>query len=365
MLFAATIVVLAGCGGNGRTVVNAHTAVLRAGDLPRGYREGDDTVCGTASATEGDWVQLESLFLSALPSACIIELNRVWATPGPYPPGITSAAYVFHDTTAAERAFRDRNELLSYTASLDTKESEDAKLGDEARLVRGRGLNDPAAAVVWRSGDIVAVLAVEPADESAAVALAKKQQRRIEGTAPPPRRVDEVELELDDPSLDLPVYWLGRSFHPAGGLPELTLEEATVLGTGPGDTVKLDYGGAAEGRAVHLTLDLWEPERWKRFRRTVLGRLVWDSPCARITTVQLPDGHAEIFEGYGTPRPLTSPCPTRPPDRVLAHVYLAGVVVAVNMPYCYACAAPFATENPFETVAGMTAVARGLERRTS
>jgi hypothetical protein len=25
-----------------------------------------------------------------------------------------------------------------------------------------------------------------------------------------------------------------------------------------------------------LTLDSWEPEAWERFRRTLLGRLVWD-----------------------------------------------------------------------------------------
>lgn len=152
-------------------------------------------------------------------------------------------------------------------------------------------------------------------------------------------------------------------FDPGGGLPRLTLQEAVVLGTGPGNAVKLDYAGAANNRFVGLTLDLWEPASWLRFRRTRLGRLVWDSPCARKTVVQLPDGHAEIYAGYGVPRPVEPPCPVKPLDRVLAHVYLNGVVVAVNMPYCYACAAGPPVRSPFETVAGMTAIARGLELR--
>jgi hypothetical protein len=159
------------------------------------------------------------------------------------------------------------------------------------------------------------------------------------------------------------VYWFGRSFDAPGPLPKLRLAAATVLGTGPGDAVKLDYGGTTHGRVVGVTLDLWEPAAWARFKRTRLGRLVWDSPCAHETTVRLASGHAEIFAGYGASRPLARPCPATPPDRVLAHVYLPGVVVAVDMPYCYACAQAPSVRDPFETVAGMTAVARSLERR--
>jgi hypothetical protein len=48
---------------------------------------------------------------------------------------------------------------------------------------------------------------------------------------------------------------------------------------------------------------------------------------------------------------------------VLAHVYLRGMVVAVDMPYCYGCAGPPVLRNPYETVAGMTAIAKGLRVR--
>ena len=334
-------------------------AVLRASDLPRGYQEGDDTSCGTALTTEGNDAKLDSLFLKERPKACVVELERVWAIPKG-PPSITSAAYVFRSADGARRGFRARGDLAEYTASLSPRQMRNAELGDEAALLSGRGLNDPATAIVWRSGNVVGVLAVEPADERAARELADRQEKRIEGKAEPGRTIDTVELQLDDPTLHLPVYWLGRVFDPGEGLPRLTLEEAVVLGTGPGNAVKLDYGGAVGNRFTALTLDLWEPASWRRFRRTLVGRLVWDSDCARKTIVRLPNGHAEIFEGYGTPRPLEPPCPTRPPDRVLAHVYIDGVVVAVNMPYCYACAAGSPTKNPYETVPRMTAIARGL-----
>jgi hypothetical protein len=207
------------------------------------------------------------------------------------------------------------------------------------------------------------MLVVEPADDHAALAFAQLQQRRIAGTSPAAPPTDTIELQLDDPALKLPVYWLGRSFDPAGSLPELDLAEAIVLATGPGNSVKLDYGGVSGGHTIGITFDLWEPDAWERFRRTRLGRLVWDSGCARKTTLQLPDGHADIFQGYGTRQTLEPPCPSRPPDRVLAHVYLDGVVAAVDMPYCYVCAGPPVLRNPYETVAGMTAIAKGLRLR--
>jgi len=48
-------VLLAGCGGGhvSRRLTDPRTAVLRAADLPPGYREGDDTVCGLATTEEG------------------------------------------------------------------------------------------------------------------------------------------------------------------------------------------------------------------------------------------------------------------------------------------------------------------------
>jgi hypothetical protein len=104
-------------------------------------------------------------------------------------------------------------------------------------------------------------------------------------------------------------------------------------------------------------------EDWRReWGHTRLGRLIWDSPCARKTVIELPEGHAEIYEGYGVSRVLKEPCPTSKPDRVVAHVYFGDVLVRVNTPYCYSCGL-VETGNPYDTIAGMTAVVRGLEIR--
>jgi hypothetical protein len=362
---ACLLLLVAGCGRKdqheSRRIDDPEAAVLRAGDLPRGYVEGDDTGCGLAT-TEGDDPELESLFAKERPRACIVELERVW-TGADGPRGVTSAAFVFRDEAAAERGLGAKASLLEYTASLTPGETQEFDLGDEGQLVRGRGLNDPAMGVLWRSGNVLAMLVVEPVDQPAAVSFARLQQRRIAGTLPVRAPKDMVELQLDDPALRMPVYWLGRSFDPGGPLPRLDLAEASVLGTGPGNTVKLDYVGSAGGHSVGVTIDLWRRDAWQRFRTTLLGRLVWDSSCARKTTVRLADGHADIYEGYGTQRPLEPPCPSRAPDRVLAHVYLHGVVAAVDMPYCFACAAPPVSGTPYETVAGMTAIAKGMRLR--
>jgi len=362
LILLSTLALLLGCSGStergAQATVDPQAAVLHAGDLPRGYREGDDTVCGIPSATEGDWPQLESLFWETQPNACAIELQRIWAPEPGQPGGVTSAAFVFSNAEDAERGYGAQVELLRFTASLDARRNQDAELGDEAQLVRGDGLNDPATAVVWRSGSVVALLAVEPADEDAALDLARHQQDLIEGGSKPAPPVDALELELDDPGLAVPVYWLGRTFDPGEGLPPIVLREIYASGG-----ASLDYSAADPNRHGGVSLVLSPPASWQTWRRNPVGRLVWDSPCARKTTVLLASGHAEIFEGYGASRPLKEPCPTSEPDRVVAHIYLDRVVVTVNMPNCYRCAAAGPDRNPYETVAGMTAVARGLKLR--
>lgn len=246
------IALLVGCsGGHNGAVRDPQEAVLRVGDMPRGYVEGDDTGCGQASPEEDE--KLIALFRKDPADVCEVELERVWAKPTG-PPLVTSDAFVFEDADHAKEAFGARFQLVSYGASLWARTEQDVDLGDEGRLLRGRGLNHPAVGVVWRSANVMGELVVEPADERAALMYARRQQRRIEGAAPPPTPTptNTVEIELDDPSLKLPVYWLGRSFDPGGSLPSLELEAATVLspGGGPGDTVKLDYLGVANGRTI-------------------------------------------------------------------------------------------------------------------
>lgn len=366
--------VAAGCGGGepaetagnvGQRSDRPQELVLRLRDLPRGYEYGDDTVCGAVSASEGEWPKLEPLFAEERPHACFMELQWVWEGEPPYSRLVTSAAHVFADAAGARRAFETRDELALFTATLRGREREALNLGDEAELLRGGGLNNPASGVVWRDGKVVAVVVLEPAKDDAARELAEMQQERLEqpGKPSPQELENDPELQLDDPTLELPVYWLGRTFDPPGDLPPLELELATVGGSGPGQSVQLWYrvGG---GVPDTVTFDIWEPDAWERFRRTRLGRLIWDSPCARKKTVPVEGGRAEIFHGYGAPNPVGSPCPERPPDRVLAHVYYDEVVVVVNMPYCYDCARP-EPRAPYETVEATETLVRSLRLRTA
>jgi hypothetical protein len=66
----AVVLVLAGCAGGGQPakgIAGLEAAVLHAGDMPRGYREGDDSACGVPLAMEGNWPQLEPLFAETGP----------------------------------------------------------------------------------------------------------------------------------------------------------------------------------------------------------------------------------------------------------------------------------------------------------
>jgi hypothetical protein len=374
LVMGAVVLLLAtACGGSHGARAAARTpekAVLGLSDLPTGYVKGDDTGCGLVASTEGSNPALDALFDLDRPQACSIELRRVFAK-GPEPPLVTSIAYVFSDAASAKRAFKQqRLGLVNYSAALSQKSEIPETLGDEAWLVRGRGANNSAAGVIWRTDRIVAALVTEPADSSVALRLARRQERRIEGKlGPATDPTDTVELELDDPSLRLPVYWLGRNFDPPGDLPALPLKEALAIqgpaGVGPGNNVKLDYYGGPGGSPGSVYIGIWRPSRWRAFLRTRLGRLVWDSPCAHRTRLKLAHGTADVYEGYYTSRPLLSrPCPKRPPDAVIAHVRLPNAVVSVNLPICYDPLCMKAPKgNPYNTVAGVEAVARALRLR--
>ncbi|MFN2472250.1 MAG: hypothetical protein ABR583_14950 [Gaiellaceae bacterium] len=121
--------------------------------------------------------------------------------------------------------------------------------------------------------------------------------------------------------------------------------------------MKLDY--APSGGATAVTLDLWEPAAWARFRETQLGQVLWSSACTKATPVRSDGRRATIYAGYASDP--GSPCPSRPPDRFLAEVRTGGFVVAANMPYCLTCT--MGPPGPYNSRTGMEAVVRGLRLR--
>jgi hypothetical protein len=362
-LLLVALALLAGCGGESedaptsQDLSNPEAMMLRLADLPRGFRQGDDTGCGQFASTEGTSPELDEFLSEALPRGCSAEFVRAW---GDGPVSVQGAVLVFATPDDARRAWDVRGELFRRLEGVFiSEESETDAPGDDAARFDSEGLNEPGAGVVWRDGRLLAVVYEEgligEEGRRFAADLARKQDQRIRSPEPVADAEGGREVGLDDPSIAVPVYWLGREFEP-DGFPRLELFEGVHLKgrDGPGNEVKIDYSGGA-ATAIHL--DLWKPHAWEKFRTTRLGRMVWDSPCSRRSDLRVDGGRATIYGGYGS-----GGCPQSEPDHWLAHVYLDGVVLAVNMAYCYACGGRPA-DDPYNSRLGMEAIVRGLQRR--
>jgi hypothetical protein len=79
----------------------------------------------------------------------------------------------------------------------------------------------------------------------------------------------------------------------------------------------------------------------------------------RTTPVDLDDGRAVIYAGYGR-RHLKS-CPKRPPDDYWAIAYVGRMVVGVNLTLCTGCLG--ASSGPEASLAGMQAILGALQVR--
>jgi hypothetical protein len=356
--------------------------VLRLADVGEGYVVGDDGGCSSGFGREGTPTPLVRLERRHRFSGCGIEFDELWAPPGvKRPADVESYAYVFRDAAGAAAGLRVVRSLLQFTVGPSRRSfvhgPGPASIGDEAVLLEtddalaGGRARRPGVAVVWRTGRVLsfvfeAGLGAERG-EASAVALAERQQARLETPTPlGPRENDDLEVPLDDPRIVGLVHWLGRRHDPPGRLGPLRLTDVTRIG--PGWAVGLQYGN-------RVWLGVWRPQAFARFKRSRFGRLVWHSPCARSTRVGSGEKRAVIYEGYGPPRgdpfprpgPIrlapgieSGPCPERRRDRVLAHVHLARAVVTVNIPICYFCIASLGRGNPYNSAAGMRAVIRAL-----
>jgi hypothetical protein len=198
-----------------------------------------------------------------------------------------------------------------------------------------------------------------------ALDLARKQQVRIEHpSAEAPNNKMDPELPLNDPSLDVPVYWLGREFRPSA-LPELHLASTANYpgsnGVPGGFTAELDYG-SADRKTYGIKLWVFRPDAFEKFKHGVIGRIVGDAPCAKATKLDVPGGRAVIWGGFA--KPARPPCPSRPYDRYVPYVYLKGAVVTVNHPWCiYPCGTPLKASDPYNTARGIAAIAKALRIR--
>jgi hypothetical protein len=359
--------------------------VLRLADVGPGYVVGDDGGCGSGFGREGTPRALVRLERRHRFDGCGIEFDEAWAPPGVRRAAdVWSHAYVFRDSAAAAAAMRVGPSLLEFTVGPSRRSfvsrpparpvGEAATVLETDDAVAGGQAGRPGVAVLWRTGRVLsfvfeAGLGAERG-EASALALAERQQARLEAPTPlRPRDNDDLEVPLDDPQIAGLVHWLGRTHDPPGPLGRLRLTDVTR--NGPGWGALLQYGGS-------VWLGVWRRRAFARFKRTRFGRLVWHSPCARSTRLDAGAGRAVVYRGYGPPRgdpfptngPIrlapgieSGPCPERRRDRVLAHVYLERVVVTVNIPICYFCVALLARDSPYNSLAGMKAVMRALQPR--
>jgi hypothetical protein len=344
----------------------AEKLVLRLPDIGRGYQVGDDSGCGIG--VENASPSVASLVLTYWPiKACEVEYEKLWTDPKGGPargaPFVDSSAYVFTTEDGARAGFRVAADLLGYSQGIERAQifarPDRPDVGDEASVAFTRDAsalgigNRPGVAVLWRKGSVLATVFVvgrrERKGKAIALALARRQESRIE--KPTPLReveIDDREVPLDNPHLNVPVYWLGRRFAPGHGFPKLRFYDVTQADPRDRDelgyTATIDYQGERNG----VGFNLWKPRQWARYRRSKFGRGFWDRPCAQRRVVGLRHGHAELFRS----------CRKRHP-RFIAFAYLPGLVVDAGS-YCWKCGAGDGAYGSFK---GLTAVVRALQPR--
>jgi hypothetical protein len=350
---------------------------LRLSDLARGYLVGDDSGCGVGLTGEGAPRELLRLERHRH-RGCIMEFEQLWALPGEPsgPPLVESATFRFSREAGAVTGFASARALVAHVLGVRRGSlgplSVRTSIGDAVAafrtndaLVQGRP-GRPGVAVLWRAGRVLSLVFAGGrggADgEQAAVRLALLQHARLKSpTSLRSGDNDDREVPLDNPRLGIAVHWLGSRFQRAGRLPALVLADSfgpLGRGTGPGWLAELDY--QARGRGAGVKLGLWTPSDFARFERSRLGRLVRAHRCARSEQLDLPGGRAVIYAGYSDP---PKRCRARAPDRYLAHVFLDGLVVSVNVPHCFLCIDGDADLDPYDTLAGMRTVVEGLRPR--
>jgi hypothetical protein len=357
--------------------------LLRLHDLPQGY------IGNLASAETGPLDQCDYLhpaepqpmpaaFIDQYsPKGCFGIYARLYRVPGspPAPPVVGTGALDAGSVEAAEAGLAVAPELISHiTEELVLEEVAPTEIiGDATRLLHWKkvpSLFKPGYSsgsfLAWRSGSVLATVFVDgfrlAADDRITAELAHIQQSRIEHPTPyTAAEHDDTEVPLEDPALEVPVYWLGRHFAPGHGLPLLRLLNtgSTELPSPRIPRASLLYSDRRNlNHAEAVSINLWSPRQWRRLAASP-GKLPGSLHCAASTRLKLPRGHALIYRGFeGTP----GGCPARRRGSFTARVYQGGVVAtAETMSICAVCFG--AGAGPYDSLAGMKAIARALTQR--
>jgi hypothetical protein len=350
-----------------KLAANAEETVLRLHDLPPGYViEGDSGDCDGFEPTGIDGLKaLDRWVIENGPEGCEFEYERRFSVPG-YGPTPFRVVGETIGTPNAKAAVEGAGILLRVIPRLTKWQHRGTASigagGPTATLFHYRarfgGEPEPVSLLVWHHGKLLAALEVNgmtPQDnDSAALHYAQIQQRRLESPSPyTEAEQDDTEVELDDPNLTIPVYWLGRVFAPGNRWPATELETADAVEEDglPGVKLSLRYGG--------FNLETWTRQGWKRFQDSFLGKLN-RGRCTRTTAFEWGQGHALISAGYRR-RTFDEGCPDFPPTRYWAVAHVGGVVIGVNQTTCRCLSPGFGLYS--SSLRGMKVILRGLSLR--
>jgi hypothetical protein len=347
--------------------------LLRLPDLPPGYEfdEGDCDDLGSQFELDDVPPSVATFIRQYHPEGCLFNYERRFVARGggPSSPEVTSGAMVMPSVGIAEMAAATMTDLVGYITGDDggfTEVPAAATLGDVTRVFHGRGDDEAPEGkfsfVFWRDGAVLAGLGAfgktYAAADAAAFAFAARQQAHVEA----PSRftaadADNSLVELDDPRLRTPVYWLGEKFAPSHGFPSTRPYFAF------GRSLFGSRKASAEfvvGYTAELLLIGWTRSAWARIVKET-DRHDWTWRCTRSRRVKLRQGHAVVYAAYDKNYAI---CPNRPPRHYFAHAFIGRAMVGINDGVCgpQQCSAPYFSR-PFNSFRGMAAVVRGLQVR--
>lgn len=373
-----------GAQGETRPSTKALSRLLRLHDLPLGFlvlrTASTEITLPSIGCEEIDPAepqpQLASFLDRYAPSGCLAIYMRLFRVPGegPYPMLAASGAVELDSVEAAETGLAVSGELLSHLLEdeLPREAPPPEVVGDASRLFRwedgsllGGGPGEaPSSFLVWRSGNVVAVTFAagyrSPPSDRTVVELARRQQARIEAPAPYTRaEMDDTEVALEDPALEVPVYWLGRRLAGRHGLPSLRLlGSVSTTSSAPREPrASLYYGPRSHrGADEDLAINLFSPRQWRQL--VAKGKLPCVPGCRKSRELELPQGRAVVYSGLAG---RCGSCPKRQPV-YSARLYLPHVVATVETSStCAICSG--AGRGAYDSPGGMKAIARALYLR--
>jgi hypothetical protein len=319
--------------------------LLRVHELPGGYVIGDEGVGCSVIDPEGTEPPLFQFIVRHLPPFCEATYERrfIVAAEEPHPPRVDTTVVDLRTAATARQAEKMLPELVArLTGNGVSKEaSTTARIGADTRLFHGTALvgghGRRASLVSWRQGHFLGMTLAAgestAANDREATRLARVQRAHMKRPTPyPPKERDDIVVPLENPAIELPIYWLGRSFDPGGGADPLPLTAAygpLLEGEAPpGTKLELWYDSGA------LQLGTWTTESWQLYRHEKLGHELLDWKCTKTTQLPVTGGSVTLYAGYDK---NFSRCPGKAPDVFAAVVEVGGVVLGMGLPTCYTC----------------------------